>query len=70
MEEEGLQHCKTCPAFAEIPGEQGAGTCRSMPPVVMPADAPPRNDEDCPPPPPPPKRGAGVEEEAPPAVAA
>lgn len=38
MEEESLQRCKTCPAFAEIPGEQGAGTCRSMPPVVVQGD--------------------------------
>jgi hypothetical protein len=35
MEEQGPHRCRTCPAYAEIPGEDGAGTCRSMPPVVM-----------------------------------
>lgn len=39
MEKEGPQRCATCPAFAEIPGEAGVGTCRSVPPVALQGDA-------------------------------
>jgi len=35
MEEQGPERCGTCPAFEEIPGEEGVGTCHSMPPVVL-----------------------------------
>jgi hypothetical protein len=35
MDEDGVHRCSTCPAFAELPGEGGAGTCRSAPPVVL-----------------------------------
>jgi hypothetical protein len=35
VEEQEPQRCVTCPAFAEIPGEEGVGTCHSMPPVVL-----------------------------------
>ena len=35
MDEDGVHRCSTCPALAELPGESGAGTCRSAPPVVM-----------------------------------
>jgi hypothetical protein len=35
MDEVGVHRCSTCPAFAELPGEGGAGTCRSAPPVVL-----------------------------------
>ncbi len=38
MSEEPLHHCDTCPAFAELPGEGGAGTCRASPPAVLPAE--------------------------------
>ena len=38
MDEDGVHRCGTCPAFAELPGEGGAGTCRSAPPVVLQAE--------------------------------
>ena len=38
MDEDGVHRCSTCPAFAELPGEGGTGTCRSAPPVVMQAE--------------------------------
>ena len=38
MEEDGVQRCGTCPAFAVLRGEGGAGTCRSAPPVVLQAE--------------------------------
>ena len=38
MDEDNVQHCGTCPAFAELPGEGGAGTCRSAPPVGLQAE--------------------------------
>ena len=38
MDEDGVQRCITCPAFAELPGEGGAGTCRSAPPVALQAE--------------------------------
>jgi len=38
MDEDGVYRCSTCPAFAELPGEGGTGTCRSAPPVVLQAE--------------------------------
>jgi len=38
MDEDALRRCSTCPAFAELPGEEGTGTCRSAPPVVLQAE--------------------------------
>ena len=38
MDEDGVHRCSTCPAFAELPGEGGTGTCRSAPPVVLQAE--------------------------------
>jgi len=35
MDEDVVHRCSTCPAFAELPGEGGAGTCRSAPPVAL-----------------------------------
>lgn len=35
MDEDGVHRCSTCPAFAGLPGEGAAGTCRSAPPVVL-----------------------------------
>ena len=35
MQEQGPQRCATCPAFEEVPGEGGVGTCHSMPPVAL-----------------------------------
>lgn len=35
MDENGPYRCATCPAFSELQGEEGAGTCRSAPPVVL-----------------------------------
>jgi hypothetical protein len=35
MDEDGVHRCSTCPAFAELPGEGGTGTCRSAPPVAL-----------------------------------
>jgi hypothetical protein len=38
MDKDGVHRCGTCPAFDELPGEGGAGTCRSAPPVVLQAE--------------------------------
>ena len=38
MEEQGPSRCATCPAFAGISGEEGVGTCHSMPPAVLQAE--------------------------------
>src|SRR5450830_109315 len=38
MDEDSVHRCSTCPAFAELPGEGGTGTCRSAPPVVLQAE--------------------------------
>jgi hypothetical protein len=38
MDEDGVHRCGTCPAFAELAGGGGAGTCRSAPPVVLQAE--------------------------------
>ena len=38
MNEDDVHRCSTCPAFAELPGEGGTGTCRSAPPVVLQAE--------------------------------
>jgi hypothetical protein len=38
MDEDSLQHCATCPAFAELPGEGGTGTCRASPPTALQSD--------------------------------
>jgi hypothetical protein len=35
MDQETLHHCDTCPAFSELPGEGGTGTCRAAPPVAL-----------------------------------
>lgn len=39
MDKDGAHRCSTCPAFEELPGEGGAGTCRSAPPVVLQAES-------------------------------
>ena len=38
MDQESMQRCSTCPAFAKLPGEGDAGTCRSAPPVALQAE--------------------------------
>ena len=38
MEQESVHHCSTCPAFCELPGVGGMGTCQAAPPVVLQAD--------------------------------
>jgi len=38
MDQESLHHCDTCPAFSELPGEGGAGTCRAAPPAALQAE--------------------------------
>lgn len=35
MDQDGMQRCRTCPAFCELAGEGGAGTCRAAPPAVL-----------------------------------
>ena len=35
MEENGIHRCRTCPAFVELQGEGGAGTCRAAPPTAL-----------------------------------
>jgi hypothetical protein len=35
MDEQGAFTCKSCPAFHELPGEGGAGTCRAAPPTPL-----------------------------------
>jgi hypothetical protein len=38
MDQESMQRCRTCPAFAKLPGPGDAGTCRAAPPAVLQAD--------------------------------
>lgn len=38
MDQESMQRCRTCPAFAKLPGRGDAGTCRAAPPVALQAD--------------------------------
>ena len=38
MDQESVQHCDTCPAFSELEGEGGAGTCRAAPPTALMAE--------------------------------
>lgn len=35
MDLDEMQRCGSCPAFCELPGEGGAGTCRAAPPVAL-----------------------------------
>ena len=35
MDKDGMQCCRTCPAYCELPGEGGAGTCRAGPPTAL-----------------------------------
>jgi hypothetical protein len=35
MDQESMERCSTCPAFAKIPGPGDAGTCRAAPPVPL-----------------------------------
>jgi hypothetical protein len=35
MDQESMERCRTCPAFAKIPGPGESGTCRAAPPVVL-----------------------------------
>lgn len=35
MEQDEVQTCRTCPAFSELEGEGGAGTCRAEPPTAL-----------------------------------
>lgn len=32
------QRCRTCPAFAKLPGQGDAGTCRAAPPAALQAE--------------------------------
>jgi hypothetical protein len=34
MDQESMQRCQTCPAFAAIPGTD-SGTCRAAPPAAL-----------------------------------
>lgn len=36
--DDARQRCRTCPAFSELPGEGGAGTCRANPPTPLQAE--------------------------------
>ena len=38
MDQAIVHHCDTCPAFAELEGEGGSGTCRAAPPVPLQAE--------------------------------
>ena len=35
MDQEGMQRCRTCPAFDKLPGGGAAGVCRAAPPVPL-----------------------------------
>jgi hypothetical protein len=35
MADDGRHHCESCPAFTELVGEGGAGTCRAAPPTAL-----------------------------------
>jgi len=35
MDQDGMRRCRTCPAFGELPGEGGAGTCHANPPTAL-----------------------------------
>lgn len=39
MDEQTQHRCNTCPAFVEVPGMSGVGTCRSAPPVALQAES-------------------------------
>lgn len=38
MDQDSRHQCATCPAFAVLPGEGGAGTCRAAPPTPLQAE--------------------------------
>ncbi|NLE23576.1 MAG: hypothetical protein GX624_12475 [Actinobacteria bacterium] len=38
MDQDGMERCRTCPAFAKLEGSGNAGTCRAAPPVPLQAD--------------------------------
>ncbi|MFA4966392.1 MAG: hypothetical protein WC709_12285 [Thermoleophilia bacterium] len=38
MDQEGMHHCDTCPAFKPLPGEGGTGTCCAAPPAPLQAE--------------------------------
>ena len=39
MDAEGMQRCRTCPAYCKLPSEPDSGTCRAAPPVPLQAEA-------------------------------
>ena len=40
MDQEGMQRCRTCPAFDKLPGGGDAGLCRAAPPVPLAGPSP------------------------------
>ena len=38
MDQESVHHCSTCPAFCDLSGGGGTGTCRAAPPVALQED--------------------------------